>query len=197
MFYDVSKADDTTYIVQEPGQHIFFVCNKSCDLKITLAVPGADVFIFGLYFGRGSEQYTLHTTQQHSVGHNTSNLFIKGVFDDQSKFKYEGLIRIEKGADGSHAYQKNQNLILSPGTFVDSRPYLEILANDVFCTHGSTTGRVNAEQVEYARSRGIPAPAARQMLVEGFVEDLFQKMIRVDRSLENQIVSYQSKYLSA
>src|SRR3989338_1146295 len=104
------------------------------------------------------------------------NLFIRGVFFDESKFLYQGLIRIEKNAQKSHAYQKNQNLIMSKNCFVDSRPFLEILANDVFCTHGSTTGGLNEEQLYFLQSRGLEKAQAAELLVLGFVDDLLGKM---------------------
>ena len=101
---------------------------------------------------------------------------IKGVFDGSSRFIYQGLIKIEKSGQKSHAYQKNKNLILSSGVYVDSRPFLEILANDVFCTHGSTTGKINEESLFYLKSRGIDQKNAEQLYVSGFIQEVIDKI---------------------
>ena len=109
---------------------------------------------------------------------------IKGIFFDQSRFIYEGLIRIDKDAQKTHAYQKNQNLIMGKNSFVDSRPFLEILANDVFCTHGSTTGQLNKEQSYYLSSRGLTHQQSEQILISGFIQDLFSKIEELGYSKE-------------
>jgi Fe-S cluster assembly protein SufD len=105
--------------------------------------------MFGLFEGKSQDDFQIETVQHHLAQGSTSNLLIKGVFAESSRFDYSGLIRIEKEGQQSHAYQKNQNLLLSPDSFVQSKPFLEILANDVFCTHGSTTGKLNEEQIFY------------------------------------------------
>ncbi|MEK7177659.1 MAG: SufD family Fe-S cluster assembly protein, partial [Patescibacteria group bacterium] len=76
----------------------------------------------------------------------------------------------------SHAYQKNKNLILSSGVYVDSRPFLEILANDVFCTHGSTTGKINEESLFYLKSRGLNQKMAEELYISGFIQEIFDKI---------------------
>ena len=105
---------------------------------------------------------------------------------DRSKFHYEGLIRIDKKAQKSNAYQKNQNLVMSKEVFVDSRPYLEILANDVRCTHGSTTGQLDKEQLYFAKTRGLSNEVAQKMLLEGFIGDIFNKM--EEAGLERSVI---------
>ena len=124
------------------------------------------------------------------MGNSISDLLVKGVFFDDSKFIYEGLIKIDKKAQKSNAYQKNQNLVMSGEVFIDSRPYLEILANDVRCTHGSTTGKLDEEQLYYLQSRGIDYNKAEKLLIEGFVGDVFNKMkeLGVEKSLLDQVV---------
>ena len=175
-FVNVSNSKKTKYIVGKPGKHVFFLFNYSGRLHIEIKSRDAEVFIYGIYIGRGTDNFKLESVQHHLVGQNVSDLLIKGVFFDESKFIYEGLIRIEKKAQKSNAYQKNQNLLMSPKVFVDSRPFLEILANDVRCTHGSTTGRLDAEQIYYLRSRGLDMKKAEKVLIDGFIEDVFNKM---------------------
>src|SRR3989338_9883099 len=130
-FIDIARQKKEKFIVQRPGKHIFFLNNYSGNLQVEIKVPQAEVYIFGLYFGKSYKQFKLHTVQHHIAGDSMSDLFIKGVFYDSSKFLYEGLIHIDKGAQKSNAYQKNQNLIMSDRVYVDSRPFLEIEANDV------------------------------------------------------------------
>lgn len=146
--------------------------------KLNFEIRGSDIklYIYGLYIGKKGDEFHIETIQNHVAPGSLSDLFIKGVFEDKSKFIYQGLIRLEKTAQKSHAYQKNQNLILSDGVFVDSRPFLEILANDVFCTHGSTTGKLDRDQLLYARTRGLSENVAEKMLVNGFVEELIDKV---------------------
>ena len=155
-----------------PGEYRAYVANVSGEYRFELAVSGIQLQIIGMFDAKGSDEYRIHTVQHHIAPESTSNLLIKGVFRDASKFHYTGLVKIEKGAQQSHAYQKNQNLVLSPEVFVESEPFLEIEANDVFCTHGSTTGRLSEELLYYMRSRGLSYDDAQHLLVEGFLEEV-------------------------
>src|SRR3989344_7821507 len=175
-FIDVSKEKKEKYVVEKQGKYVFFLHNISGKIYIEIQKPNTEVYIFGLFIGRNNDVFKLETVQHHRAGNSFSNLLIKGVCFDRSKFIYEGLIRIEKKAQKSHAYQKNQNLVMSKDCFVDSRPVLEILANDVFCTHGSTTGGLNEEQLYFLQSRGLEKAQAAELLVRGFVDDLLGKM---------------------
>lgn len=177
-FINLNTIKKDKIIFDKPGKYVVFLHNLSGKITVELNVPNVDVDIFGLFVGKSAVNFKIETVQHHKAPLTTSNLFIKGVFDDQSRFNYQGLIRIEKHAQKSHAYQKNQNLILSSGVFVESKPFLEILANDVFCTHGSTTGRLNNEDLFYIRSRGFSEQSARDLLVTGFIEDVFDKISR-------------------
>src|SRR3989338_1733753 len=149
--------------------------------KLTFEITNTDIklYIFGLYTGKNTDVFHIETIQHHLAQRSLSDLFIKGVFEDSSKFIYQGLIRLEKAAQKSHAYQKNQNIILSPGVFVDSRPFLEILANDVFCTHGSTTGKLSQDEILYSQTRGLDKKTAEKMLVSGFIEEIYLKLRQI------------------
>ncbi|OGK45405.1 hypothetical protein A2956_04770 [Candidatus Roizmanbacteria bacterium RIFCSPLOWO2_01_FULL_37_57] len=173
------------------GKHIFFLHNYSGKLTINIQSSNAEVYIFGLYIGTSKDQFKLNTIQHHMIGNSISDLLIKGVFFDSSKFMYQGLIRIDKNAQKTNAYQKNQNLILSDKVFVDSRPFLEILANDVRCTHGSTTGKINKEQSFYIQSRGISEEDSRRLIIEGFIEEVFQRVVQLGGSEQINIIRTQ------
>lgn len=175
-FIDLNKIKQESVKITKPGAYVAVFQNLSGTLTFELATSGIELYIFGLYIGKGDEQFHIETVQRHTAPGSVSDLLIKGVFRDRSKMTYQGLIRLEKEAQQSHAYQKNQNLLLSKDVFVDSRPFLEILANDVFCTHGSTTGKLNEEQLWYARSRGLSPEMAEQMLVGGFIDELHDKI---------------------
>lgn len=160
----------------KPGDYLVFFYNLSGKFIFDIRAERVDLKIYGLFVGSGTEQFTLDTIQHHQAAASTSNLLIKGVFKNSAKLQLTGLIRIEKEAQKSHAYQKNQNLVLSPYCFVESKPYLEILANDVFCTHGSTTGRLNKQQLFYLTTRGLDTRQAKMLLVHGFINEVFDKM---------------------
>lgn len=182
-FVKVKNNKKAQFEITEPGKHIFFLHNFSGDFVADIQVKGAEVFIFGLYEGKDKDSFNLHTTQHHRVGESVSDLLIKGVFEDSSKLVYEGLIKIEKGAQQSNAYQKNQNLVMSDKVFVDSRPFLEIEANDVRCTHGSTTGRLDKDQIFYLRTRGLNEKNAEKALIEGFKQDVYNNLERLGVTL--------------
>lgn len=175
-FINLNKENTETLSFDKPGKYVVFFHNKSGKFTFELKASGVELNIFGLFTGKNTDEFKIETIQHHIAPHSTSDLLIKGVFEDKSKLLYQGLIRMEKSAQQSHAYQKNQNLILSPGAFVDSRPFLEILANDVFCTHGSTTGKLNKDQIFYAKSRGLSQNTAEKMLVDGFIYEIIDKV---------------------
>jgi len=176
------------YFITTKETHIFFLSNYSGKLHIHIQKEGAVVYVFGVYVGKGADIFKVVTVQDHQKGESMSDLFIRGVFFDQSKFLFEGLINIAKNAQKSNAYQKNQNLILSKEAFVDSRPFLEIQANDVRCTHGSTTGRIDKEQLQYLSTRGISPNDATTLVVDGFIEDIFLRLLAIDQSIDCDVL---------
>ena len=164
------------WIIDSTEPHIFFFYNYSGKLDISIQREDASVYVFGLYRGAGDDVFNINTIQHHSVGKSISDLLIKGVFEDNAKFYYEGLIHIDPGAHKSNAYQKNQNILLSKSAYVDSRPFLEIKANDVRCTHGSTTGSLDDVQMHYLSARGLTFDESKKVLLNGFIEEVFQKI---------------------
>ena len=141
-----------------------------------LAGAGARSDLFGVAFGVRDQHSEYHTLQHHLTGQTTSDLLYKTALKDRATSLYTGLIRIAKGAGKSDAYQANRNLLLSNEARADSIPMLEILTDDVRCTHGATVGPVDPDQAFYLETRGIQAPEAERMLVEGFFEQVFQRL---------------------
>lgn len=175
-YINLNKERKKHIVLRNPGTYVAYVVNSSGEYIFELRAEGINLEIYGLFWGKDKDDYKLHTVQHHIAPNSTSNLLIKGVFNDESKFHYTGLVKIEKKAQKSHAYQKNQNLILSPGVFVESEPFLEIEANDVFCTHGSTTGKLNEEELRYIMSRGITRGDAQDLMVDGFMQQVVSQL---------------------
>ena len=141
-----------------------------------LAGPGAQAFVHGFMFGDSRQHFHLHTLQRHLVDHCTSDLMIKGCLKDRARSVYQGLIQVAEGAQRTDAYQANRNLLLSGTARADSIPGLEILANDVRCTHGATIGTVDDEQMYYLMARGLERPEAQRLIVEGFFTPVLDRI---------------------
>ena len=141
-----------------------------------LAGPGGQAYVHGFMFGDGRQQFHLHTLQRHLADHCTSDLLIKGCLKDRARSVYQGLIQVAEGAQRTDAYQANRNLVLSDTARADSIPGLEILANDVRCTHGATIGNVDAEQMYYLMARGLPRNEAQRLIVEGFFAPVIDRI---------------------
>ncbi len=163
-------------IFDTEGTYVVFFKNIDGNISCKITAQKVKLYMFGFYDMKKKETFKMHTEQIHEAGNSFSELFILSVADDSSALQFTGTIRIEKLAQKSHAYQKNQNLILSKDAFVDSRPILEILADDVFCTHGSTTGPLPNDQLQYLLMRGISEGAARSLLIEGFKKQVYNRI---------------------
>ena len=141
-----------------------------------LTEPGGYVQMVAIMFASGRQRFHHHTLQDHRAPNTTSDLLYKTALTDESRSEYSGLIRVHKDAQKTDAYQANRNLSLSEHARADSMPKLEIEANDVRCTHGATVGPIDEEQVFYLTSRGLPRPVAERMIVEGFFEQVLEKI---------------------
>ena len=146
------------------------------DIETLLAGPGAFSYMFGLSLSNKDQYFEQHTKQTHLAPQTTSDLLFKSALFDDSRTVFSGIIQIGKQAQRSDAYQANRNLVLSDKAKVDTLPKLEILANDVRCTHGATVGPVDREQFFYLVSRGIPEREAKTLIVEGFFEEVLGKV---------------------
>jgi len=145
-------------------------------IAASLVGPGASAELKALFFGSDRQFFDFHTLQQHQVGNTTSDLLFKGALRDEARSVYAGLIRIEPNASRSDAYQANRNLLLSKTAKAHSIPMLEILNNDVRCTHGATVAPVDPEHLFYLESRGIPASTAERMIVHGFFGEVLDRI---------------------
>jgi Fe-S cluster assembly protein SufD len=141
-----------------------------------LAGQGATSRVTGAYFADGNQHLDYDTFQEHIAPNTTSDFAFKGALRDESSSVWRGMIRVEENAQKTNAYQENRNLLLSKKAHADSIPGLEILANDVRCTHGATLGQVDREQLFYLMARGLSRGEAERMIVRGFFQDVLDRI---------------------
>ena len=141
-----------------------------------LAGPGATSRVTGAYFADGTQHLDYDTFQEHMAPSTTSDFAFKGALRDDARAVWRGMIRVEEGAQKTNAYQENRNLLLSKTAHADSIPGLEILANDVRCTHGATLGQVDRELLFYLMTRGLSRAEAERVIVRGFFQDVLDRV---------------------
>jgi Fe-S cluster assembly protein SufD len=141
-----------------------------------LAGPGATSRVTGAYFADGTQHLDYDTFQEHIAPSTTSDFAFKGALRDRARTVWRGMIRVEQDAQKTNAYQENRNLLLSHEAHADSIPGLEILANDVRCTHGATLGQVDREQLFYLMARGLSRGEAERLIVRGFFQDVLDRI---------------------
>jgi Fe-S cluster assembly protein SufD len=195
------ESDNTTHIAtlqthQEAdsrvGLHTITVGGKLVrnDVNIILAGEGAEVALNGLYLVRGRRHVDNHTRIDHAAPHCTSRENYKGILDDQGHGIFNGRIVVRPKAQKTNATQSNQNLMLSDKALVNTEPQLEIYADDVKCTHGSTVGQIDEETMFYFLSRGIDRGAARRLLIHGFTQEVISLVENDDvRKYVDELVS--------
>jgi Fe-S cluster assembly protein SufD len=141
-----------------------------------LADRGATSRVTGAYFADGEQHLDYDTYQLHAAPDTTSDFAFKGALRDAAATVWRGMIRVEEGAQKTNAYQENRNLLLSKTATANSIPGLEILANDVRCTHGATLSQVDREQLFYLMARGLPRSEAERLIVRGFFQDVLDRI---------------------
>lgn len=141
-----------------------------------LVGSGASSRLLALYFGAGAQMHDFRTVQDHRVAKTTSDLLYKGVVANSSRSVYSGLIRVEKGARGTNAFQTNRNLVLHEGAHADSVPNLEIEDNDVRCSHASAVGPVSEDERFYLESRGVPPQVTDRLIALGFLAEVIDEL---------------------
>jgi Fe-S cluster assembly protein SufD len=146
------------------------------DQQVALIEPGANCQVNGTMFTEGKQQLTYNTLQHHVAPHCKSDFLYKAALQDRSRTVWRGMIKVDPGAIKTDGYQRNDNLLLSPSARADSIPGLEIKADDVRCTHGATSGRVDEELIFYARCRGFSRQEAIQMIVTGFFQQVYDRI---------------------
>ncbi len=163
------------------------------EVRVGLEAEGAEVTLDGLYMPRGDQHHDNPILIEHAAPRCTSRQLYKGVLDGRGHGVFNGRVIVRPGALGTDAGQTNQNLLLSDRAEVDTRPRLEILADDVKCTHGAAVGRLDEDAVFYLRSRGIPHQAARGLLTYAFVNEMVERLrleplrSRVEKLVANRL----------
>lgn len=145
-------------------------------LDARLVGPGATALLSGVFFADGAQHLDLDTEQNHLAPSAKSDLLYKGALKQSARAVWQGMIRVAKDAQKTDGYQANRNLILSDQARADSIPGLEILADDVRCTHGSTVSRIDEEEVFYLMSRGISRPESEALLVNAFFTPVLDRI---------------------
>ena len=186
---------DNSEIVQEKGSiftHISFdfgsVLTRN-DLRADLIGENIETNLYGLYLTNDNRHVDNHTYVDHSAPNCESNELYKGILDDKSTGVFSGKILVKKDSQKTNAYQSNKNILLSEEARIDTKPQLEIYADDVKCSHGATVGSLDKEAYFYIRSRGIPAAEAQSMLIKAFAEDVVQniKIQEIHKDINNLI----------
>ena len=153
------------------------------DIGVTLA-EGAEATVNGLYLVNGTEHVDNHTVIDHAQPHGTSHELYKGILDGHASAVFNGRIIVRKDAQKTDSKQTNKNLVLSDDAVIDTKPELQILADDVRCTHGATIGQLDAESLFYLQSRGIGKAQARTLLTQAFAQDIIDR-IRIPQLRES------------
>lgn len=162
--------------------------------NIIMETPGNEAHMYGLYLLKGNTHADNHTLVDNREPHCFSNELYKGIMDDAATGVFSGKIYVRPHAQKTNAYQSNKNILLSEKATVNTKPQLEIFADDVKCSHGCTVGRLDEEALFYLRSRGIDAAQAKAMLLQAFANDVVEK-IKID-SLRQHIETLIANRLS-
>jgi Fe-S cluster assembly protein SufD len=140
-----------------------------------LAGEGAQGKVTGAYAPHGRQHVDFDTTQEHGAPNTTSDLAFRGILSDRSQAVWRGMIKVDPGAQQTDAFQECRNLLLSKRAHADAIPGLEILANDVRCTHAAAIAQIDKEQLFYLRARGLGEPVATRLVIEGFMQELVER----------------------
>ena len=146
------------------------------DLAARLAGAGAECDLDGLFLGAGSRLVDNHTLVDHAVPHGTSRELYKGILGDRSRGVFRGRVIVRPDAQKSDAQQSSANVLLSNQAEIDTKPQLEIWADDVRCSHGASIGRLDEDALFYLRSRGLGESAARDLLTRGFAAEVMRRI---------------------
>ena len=154
---------------------IFSIGGNMSRIEVISSINSADINfnIKGLYLAKTNQHHDITTLMQHKHPESKSNQHIKGILQKDSSGVFQGKVIVAQDAQKTDAFQFNQNLLLSETAEVNAKPELEIYADDVKCSHGATTGELDEEMLFYLRSRGLNKEEAKKLLIEGFINELF------------------------
>lgn len=190
--YIIGKDEIPASVSLEANERLEWtlVCLPGTSAKVNIDIdldgPGAEVDLAGLYLCHSAEKVTLNVNVRHNSGGCTSHQLFKGIVGGSANASFDGLIYVAHGAQKTKAYQENHSILLSSTAKAESRPQLEIYADDVECSHGATTGFLNEDELFYMRSRGIPEKEARRLQVISFLAPI---LARLPEGLRDDIVS--------
>ena len=145
-------------------------------METRLTGPGSNAKVTGAYAGGNSQHLDYDTRQEHAAHNTVSDLAFRGVLGDEATAVWRGMIRVDKGAQQTDAFQESRNLLLSKKAHADAIPGLEIEADDVRCTHAAAVAQIDADQIHYLRSHGLGDPEAKRLVIEGFLEALVERL---------------------
>ncbi|WP_266367591.1 Fe-S cluster assembly protein SufD [Tellurirhabdus rosea] len=195
-YYKIQNESDrayhigTTQVHQKDRSHFYsatvtldggFIRNN---LNIALDGQHCEAFMYGMYFPNGRQHVDNHTLVDHRMPNSYSSELYKGILEDKATGVFNGKIFVRPDAQKTNAYQSCKNVVLSADAQMNTKPQLEIYADDVKCSHGTTTGKLDEEALFYLRSRGIPRDEAMALLMFAFAEDVIQN-IRIDALREH------------
>jgi Fe-S cluster assembly protein SufD len=153
----------------------FGSANGRVRTETLLAGEGSHAKVTGAYAPHGRQHVDFHTTQEHGAPNTTSDLAFRGLLGGRSSAVWRGMIKVDPGAQQTDAFQECRNLLLSKNAHADAIPGLEILANDVRCTHAAAIAQIDKDQLFYLESRGLPEAASQRLVIEGFMSELVQR----------------------
>lgn len=170
------------YLRLEAGEELMMTLvmlpgtNLRIPLEVDLTGPGASLDLAGVYLCPGAEHVDLRVLVKHAAPGCSSRQLFKGIVGGTADAAFDGLIYVARDAQQTQAYQENHTLLLSATARVESRPQLEIYADDVQCSHGATTGYLNPDELFYLRSRGIPEAEARRLQMIAFLAPVLNRL---------------------
>jgi Fe-S cluster assembly protein SufD len=155
----------------------FGSANGKVRMETKLAGPGSEARVTGGYAGGAGQHLDYDTTQEHAAPNTNSDLAFRGVLAKGATAVWRGMIKVDPGAQQTDAFQESRNLLLSPEAHADAIPGLEILADDVRCTHAAAVAQVDKDQLFYLTSRGLNDEDAKSLIIEGFLESLVERLV--------------------
>jgi len=168
-FQDITHNPETHYRIDQPGEWVFFFVHRNGALAFEVAHSQACIRVIGLFRGREKERFSLSTTQHHTTPGARSEVIIRSALSDRATLEHNGTIRIEPEAQHTHASLESRHLLLDSQVHASAKPQLEILADDVSCSHAVTTSPLNPELLAYLTSRSLNSNQAAQLLTQGFL----------------------------
>jgi Fe-S cluster assembly protein SufD len=194
IFKDLTTSNEHRYTISKPGDYLYLICNKSIDALINLSAPNINLKFFGIYLGQKKDKYKINLVQNHTSSNTNSHSVIKSVMKNQASFEYNGLIKIDTTSRDINAFQTNKNLLLSNDAKITTNPSLEIMNNNVKCSHSSSTLRPTSEYYQYLAARGIDKGRANELYVNGFISDFKSQVLKY---IHNESEEFQKKVMQS